>query len=484
MKKKSLTGSALIYTIKVISSMIFPLITFPYISRILLAEGIGKYNFSYTYISYFQLLASLGISTYAIREGARIRDDGEKLEKFAQEIFSINILSTLFSMCMLFISIYSVPMLKNYRSIILILSISIPMITFGTEWIFSIKEEFTFITIRTVSFQILSMILMFWLVKTQEDVYVYAAISVIATAGANIINFFLARKYFAHKFIVSSNLLKHLKAILILFAAVVASQIYVNIDVTMLGVIKGDYATGIYSVSSKIYNIVRTLMTAFIAVVLPRLSNTIATKSKERYESLLKEILNTFLCLILPTAIGLMLVSKGAVVLLSGPSFGEAALPLSILSIALFFSTLGSFIANTVLIVFSRENKILFATLIGALTNLVLNIFFIAKYSFLGAAITTVISEVVVFFIQLYFAFKCCKIQLNKKDFIKEIISIIFMIICYKVIEQVSFNIYLSLFLEIVSCACIYIVCLILLKNTIALKYFKIAQEWIRRRIK
>ena len=484
LKQKSLSRNALIYTIKVVTSMIFPLITFPYISRILLAEGVGKYNFSYTYISYFQLLASLGISTYAIREGAKIRDDNVRLNNFAQEIFSINILSTMISMILLFVSLICVPSLNAYRNIICILSISIPMITIGTEWIFSGKEEFTFITIRTILFQILSLSLMFLFVKNKNDVCAYGLISVIATAGANITNFFYARKYFDHKIVISSNLKKHLKSILILFVAVVASQIYVNIDITMLGFIKGDYATGIYSASSKIYNIVRSLLTAFIAVILPRLANILVTESKIQYEKLLKKILNAFLILVLPSALGLILLAKSAVILLSGKSFEAAVLPLRILSIALVFSVIGSFIANSILIVFSEERKILYATIVGAIVNVILNVYFIEKYSFIGAAVTTLISEMIVFLIQLYYARKCCKIGLKRDDLLKEIISIVIMTGCYKITKQIELSNFFMFFLEIVVCALTYLLSLVLLKNSVAMKYFGLVFRYIRRRDK
>lgn len=119
---------------KSILNLLFPLITFPYVSRILSVSGIGIYNFAGTYINYFVLMAGLGIATYAVREGAKYRDDREKIEEFSTQVFSINMIATVIAYILLFASLLIFKNLSNYVSCILIFSLQILFTTLGTEW--------------------------------------------------------------------------------------------------------------------------------------------------------------------------------------------------------------------------------------------------------------------------------------------------------------------------------------------------------------
>ena len=141
-KKKSLEINMILNAIKGIMRIIFPLITFPYVSKVLGVEGVGKYNFASSMVGYFIMFAGLGISTYAIREGAKIRENKQKSNQFISEIFSINLFSTLISYLLLAVLLCVWPVLQNYTILILILSIQIGFTTIGVEWIYSIFEDY------------------------------------------------------------------------------------------------------------------------------------------------------------------------------------------------------------------------------------------------------------------------------------------------------------------------------------------------------
>ena len=169
-KEKSLKINMILNAIKGIMSIVFPLISFPYVSKILGVENIGKYNFSNSIINYVVLFAGLGIATYAIREGARLRNKKEEIEKFSSEMFSINIISTVVAYIGLFILLIIVPKFHEYTSLLIILSLQVIFKTIGIEWIYSIYEDYAYITLRSIIFQVLSLILLFLFVKTQNDV--------------------------------------------------------------------------------------------------------------------------------------------------------------------------------------------------------------------------------------------------------------------------------------------------------------------------
>lgn len=473
MKQKSLAKNASLYTIKILASMIFPLITFRYISRVLLPQGIGRYNFSSSLVSYFFLIANLGISTYAIREGSKVRDSKKQFETFAKEMFTINLISTGISIMLLIVVVSIIPILAPYRCVILLLAIAIPMTTLGTEWVFNIYEDFVYITIRSVIFQLISLVLMFSFVRTESDVWKYALVSVFATTGSNLLNVRYSRKYIKLGFLLGGNTRRHLGPIMVLFASTIASQIYINADVTMLGMMKGDYATGIYSASSKIYNVVRMLLTAIITVLLPRISYVHKIEGSDHYSDLLDKTFHLFLCIVMPAAIGLLLISKSTILLLSGIKFVDARVSLEILCITMIFSTLGSFISNTVLIVKGKEKKILMATGIGATLNIVLNLFFIPAFSYNGAAFTTLISEIIVFLIQYHYAKQYSKIHNIMKEFIKIICGLMGMIVVRYVISLMPVGSVADLLLSVICCAIIYVIIMIVVRQETFLEYWR-----------
>lgn len=172
--QKSLKLNAFFNVIKTITSLIFPLITFPYASRILLAEGIGKVNFSFSIISYFSIIANLGIGTYGIREAAKIRENKILLSKFVYEVLIINLISTFIAYLLLMFSFFLIPKFHEYKPLLLISSSNLLLTTIGISWLYQAVEEYGYITIRTVIFQIVSIVLLFLFVKDKNDYIIYA----------------------------------------------------------------------------------------------------------------------------------------------------------------------------------------------------------------------------------------------------------------------------------------------------------------------
>lgn len=468
MENKSIARNTLIYTVRILSSMVFPLITFPYISRVLSPAGVGEYNFSVSIISYFSLLAALGISTYAVREGAKVRNNKNELEKLAQELFTINLTSTAVSYLVFLTILFFVPKFAECRELLLILSVALPLSTIGTEWVFSIYEDYFYITIRSISFQFISLILMFLLVRNQNDVNTYAMITVLANAGSNVFNYIKAEKYFKHKLALRRDVVNHLQPIFVLFASAIASQIYVNSDTTMLGFFKNNIDVGIYAAATKIYNIVRSLLTAFITVITPRLTYYYAKRNENtEYENLFNKSLRGYVAVIIPAGIGMLLISSQSILILSGKEYILASNALKILSIALIFSTSGSFIANAVLIITGQERRILLATSLGAIINVGLNLFFIPMYSYAGTALTTLISEILVFGIQLFFSKQVVDIRIYILAIKKPLMACIPMIMFASIISQFNINHVLGL-LTIVGFALFsYAFILVVLKHEI-----------------
>lgn len=283
--------NAILNVIKTCSTIFFPLITYPYVLRVLMPENVGKVNFSNSFISYFSLIAGLGIGTYAIRECAKVRDNKDQLDNISSQIFSINLITTFVAYVLLLFALVLFRKLDNYRVLILIYGTTIVFTTLGADWINTAMEDFLYIAIRTIFLQVLHVLLIFIFVKSSADYYKYAVISVLSVSGANVTNIFYRRKYCRMNITFKIEWKKHFASIVYLFVMILSQTIFNTADVTMLGLMKDDYAVGIYSTAVKINNLISQLIASVLFVLLPNLSNIFANDDYERINSVLRRIL-------------------------------------------------------------------------------------------------------------------------------------------------------------------------------------------------
>lgn len=470
MKNKSLGINAVLNGIKNIMSVVFPLITFPYVSRVLQVENLGKYNFANSVNSYFILLAALGISTYAIREGAKYKGDREKISKFSSEIFSINICSMLISYIILILAIIVVPKFHGYAVLILIFSMEILFRTIGVEWIYSIYEDYAFITIRSIIVQIASIIMLFAFVHKPEDYYIYAVITVVADAGANIVNLFHAKRMCDIKITFAIDWKTHLKPILIIFATTVATTIYVNSDITILGFMTSDYNVGLYSLAVKIYKIVKMFLSAILVVAIPRPSLYAGTKDKANFDRTFNNIFRSLFIIVMPAVIGLFVLSKEVVLILSDVTFADATTSLRILSLALVVCLFGWLYNSCVLIPYKREKQVFIATLVSAIVNIVLNIILIPVWKQNAAALTTFIAELCSMVICMYCSKDLTKITVNKKDVVSVCAGCIGIVVVCTALRNLNLGTVIYTISEVALSVCAYGIVLLVLNNSLAIE--------------
>ena len=396
-KQKSISFNLIVNGIKTLMSVLFPLITFPYASRILGASGIGKVNYASSIISYFSLIASLGISTYAIREGARIREDREKFNKFAREILSINLCTTVISYLLLIVFL-SLPILNNYKILLVICRAGIVFTTIGMEWLFIIKEEYSYITIRAIAFQFISLILLFLLVKSEKDCCWYAALTVISSGGSAVMNLWHSRKFVDWRNRGSKlEFRKHLKPIFLIFGTSLASSIYMTMDTTMLGALKGDSAVGVYTAAVKINSVVSTLIGTVSSTILPRVAYYIGNGLQEQYKKLMKTSMDILLMISMPAAIGMICTSDILILLFSGKEFLGGSLAAKILSAKVVVSAINRVLAYQVCTPYKMDKEVLISTASGAIFNLFANAILIPIAGVTGASVATLLSEIIVF---------------------------------------------------------------------------------------
>ena len=465
-KNKSMKLNAILNMFKQICNIIFPLITYPYVSRVLGATNLGKYSFADSVVQYFIILATLGASGYAIREGARFRDESENIQKFSSEIFSINIITLMISLILLVVCVFFVPRINQVKPLIFILSINIIFTVIGRDWINSIYEDFSYITIRYIIFQIISMILMFVLVRITNDYYKYTMIVVLATSGAQALNIIHTSKYVPYRLSLTKNSIKHLKPIMFMFCISIASIIYINSDVTLLGFLRSENEVGIYYIVGKIYTIIKTLMNALIMVTVPRLAYYLGKNEYEKYNDILDKLRNVLLIITLPCIVGVFLLSENIVMIIGGQEFISGSISLKILCIAMFFAVIGCFYSQSILIPNRKEKYFFFATIVSAVVNIGLNFLFIPIWGINGAAITTVIAEIIVVLICSYYS-KGQHKKFTNGSVRDAIVGCMAIVIVCQLVKMFVVSVMLQLVISIIVSVIIYAVILLGLKNEI-----------------
>lgn len=412
----SIKKNAFLNITKQVCSILFPLITYPYISRVLGSTSYGRYSFADSIVSYAVLIADLGVTTYAVREGAKIRDNQAGIDDFASEVFSINVISTIVAYALLIIVTFASARIMADKNVVFIRSLIILLTTVGMDWVNNIYEDFKYITIRYIAFQTISLILMFIFVRSSKNLYAYTLITVIAVGGGNLLNIIYIRKYVNVK-LKFSRLKQHIKPILILFANNVAVTIYVNSDITMMGFYSSNNAVGVYSLASKIYSLAKLMINAVVMVMVPRLSYVV--NQKEKYEQYVFSTAKYLIYICLPIVCGSAILSKQILYIVGGNEYLTGSMSLSILSFAIIGAVGGSFFSNCVLLEHKKEKFILISTSISAVLNVGINIFMIPKFGINGAAITTLIAECVACVLEAIYSREFISIsKLISKDYI------------------------------------------------------------------
>ena len=467
MKNKSLGLNAVLNGSRSIINMLVPLITLPYITRILGAENLGKYNFANSIVGYFSLLAGLGVSTYSIREGAKYKKDDIRISQFASEVFTINIISTFISYIFLFLLTIFAPKINNYAGLIYIISLNILLTTIGCDWVFSIYEEYLYITIRGIIIQILYVMFLFIFVKNQNDLVKYAWVSIISSSGAYLINVFELKKYCNIRIVRKINAKIHLPAILIIFANTITVSLYTNSDITILGLLQSDYEVGIYTVAVKIYNMIKQLLAAVIVVAIPRLSLYWGLGQKDKFKDTANKIANTLFSIVCPIMVGIFSLSSEIVMLVGGKDFLDATLSLKIISIALLFSAFSWFFTDCILIPCKLEKKVLYISIVSATINIILNLMLIPFGKQNAAAATTLLAELISMIMCGKYVSKIIKIHIKKIDIISNVIGCIFIYLICKILKKIIYTFTLYILGSIIISIIGYVLIQIVMGNSI-----------------
>ena len=403
MKIHSVKYNFIMNAILTVAGIIFPLITFPYISRVLLVEGSGKVAFATSVVTYFTMFASLGIPTYGVRACAIVRDNKEKLSKTVQELLSISGGTTLLTYIVFGISLFVIPEFAQERTLLLIVGLGIGLNTIGVQWLYNALEQYSYITTCSILFKVIGMILMFLLVKESSDYQIYGGVYVIASFGSYVLNFICLRKFVTFQKTGTYQFKQHLKHIMVFFAMSAGASIYLNLDVVMLRFLQSNEAVGYYNAGIKVKTVLVTCVTSLGTVLLPRLSYYIETADKKAFQLMVGKAFRFVFVAASAVTVYFSIFARESILLLSGEAFLPAVGPMMILMPTVLLIGLSNVTGIQILTPNGREREVMYSIWGGAILDFVLNLIVIPKFSANGAALSTLLAEGMVLLLQCWF---------------------------------------------------------------------------------
>ena len=378
------------------TQMLFPLITFPYVCRVIEADGIGQINFFQSIISYISLFTCLGIPMYAIREIARDRSDVVKMNRTAMEILLLHSMLTLVGYAIVAILCLTVPQIQVNIPLFLILSLTIFFTAIGCEWFYQGIEDFKYITIRGLIIKTVSVVLLFIFVKSKTDLLYYGCYTVFGVLGGNIFNFFRLRKYIHRENIIFSELhiKRHVKPVLKVFSFSVVTSIYLQLNTVLLGFLKNALAVGYFAAATKVMQMLLTMSACLGSVMMPRASHLIAENKEDEFSRLIQKSYDFTLAIALPMTIGLIFCAPSLITALCGVKFEHSILPSQIIAPIILMVAISNVFGIQVLFPKGKINIVTLSCGIGAVADLILNLCLIPFFSYIGTSIAYLGAEV------------------------------------------------------------------------------------------
>lgn len=378
-----------------VAGLLFPLITFPYASRILLPDGIGQVNFFASIVAYITLLTSLGIPMYAIREIAKVRDNEAERNKVAKEILLLHAGLTVLGYLAVAILCMTVEKIQVDIPLFLILSATVFFTAIGAEWFYQGVEEFKYITIRGLITKTLAVILLFVFVKSREDLLWYGAYTVFGVLGGNIFNFIRLRKYLltTHSPFAELHPLRHLRPALRIFVLNLVISIYINLNTVMLGFFKETSNVGYFTAATKLTTLTLSLVSCLGTVMLPRLSNLIAQGQREEFNKLTQKAMKFVIALSLPLCIGLIITAPHLIPLFCGEAYTASVTVLQTIAPVIVCIAISNILGIQILYPQGKESIVIKCTAIGALLNVCINLVLIPMWAQNGSAIASLAAE-------------------------------------------------------------------------------------------
>ena len=381
-----------------ILTIILPIITVPYVTRIFTSEALGNYVFYNSIVSYFSLFAMLGIGVYGTKQIAAASD----VSSTFWNIYVIQLIASILAMAVYIIAIFSIPQMGGIIPLIVGITLFAKMI--DISWLFSGKEDFKKITIRNVVIRIIGVISIFTFVKSSDDLYLYVFLIVIFDFLGQFVMWVPAKKFIKRPSFNAKIMKKNLHPIVLLFLPQVAISLYVVLDRTLLGLLGSYSDVGIYEQGQKLISILLKVVSSLGVVMLPRVANLLSERRDKEAQNMVKFSFILYNLIIFSMMFGLIAVNEVFVKLFLGQNFQDVKYVLYVIVFNIMFVGWTNILGYQVLVVRNKNKEFMLSTTIPAFVSVAVNIAIIPFFGYIGASITSVVVEILVFAIQWYYS--------------------------------------------------------------------------------
>ena len=436
--------------------LFLPLVTTPYISRVIGAEGVGIYSYTYSIANYFILFAMLGLNNYGNRSIASVRHDRIKLSKTFFSIYGLQLV-TAGTMVILYL-VYTIFFVSDNLEIAYIQLLFIVSTMLDINWFFFGLEQFKLTVVRNTMIKVLTVLSIFIFVKDSNDLWIYTLIMALGTLLSQMMLWPFIRRYVTWIKPTSREIRKHLKPNLMLFIPLLAVSIYKIMDKIMLGTLTNSIQVGYYENSERIINIPIGVIMALGTVMLPRMTNLIATEDGASFKKYIEVSLKFVMFIAIGATVGIIAISPNFIPLFLGDEFTNCIMIVTFLSITVLFISWANVIRTQYLIPTHKDDVYIKSSILGAGVNVIANLIFIPHYGAIGAAVGTIFAEVSVALYQTFRVRKKMDIAKYFKNSCLYIIPAIFMYQCIIILGNITENIIFSLLLQILLGGLIYVV--------------------------
>ena len=378
--------------------IILPILTTPYVTRIFSSEDLGTYGYFNSIVTYFILLATLGVANYGTKEVSANR---KNIQPTFWGIYSFQVVAAFISIVLYLLLCWSVPSMQN--PVAYILGLSLLSKGLDISWLFQGLEDFRKITIRNITVKLLGILSIFLFVKTPNDLYLYVFLLTGFELLGQLSMWLPAKEFIGKPHFDVVHAKEHLKPVILLFLPQIAISLYVTLDRTMLGALSSTKDVGIYDQALKIINILLTIVTSLGSVMLPRVSSLLSSGDYKAVNKMYEMSFLIYNLIIFPIIAGMLIVNKDFVNFFLGKDFQEARVAIEIMIARMFFIGWKNIMGIQILIPHNKNREFMLSTTIPAFVSVGLNLLLIPSLGFIGASITSVLTEALVWVIQYYY---------------------------------------------------------------------------------
>lgn len=449
-----------------LANMLFPLVTAPYVARVLEPDGVGLFHFSGIYAGYFALVAILGLPTYGIREIARVRSNPEEMKRTVSELMSISFFSTVLLTVIYILSIVFVDRFNENLTIFMVAGITLYLAPLKIDWFYRGIESFGYITARSLIVKTISIIALFLFVQDKSDLLIYVLINALYLVAGDIWNYLKLITSGIRPHIVTKGLRRHFGPVFILLTASLGMSIYTVLDTMLLGFLSDYDQIGFYSNATHMTKAVIAIVTSLGMVAIPRISQYMSEGRKEDVDQLVDRSVSVISFMVFPAAIGLACISSEFVPLFFGDKFEGTVIPLCILSFNLIATGMSNLAGTQILIGIGKDKYLLYAVLGGAIASITVNYLLIPRYGAIGASIASLSAEVLVLTLTVWFVrrFTSVRFRFNMDITKAALASMLFIPLSYATHSLFSGWIFVGAY--IVSATILYMALQYAMRNT------------------